>query len=217
MLSARTTVEGPVAALVVAALCGAAGCPPTPSSPSPHDPPPEPPPGTLVEPGAFRPTITGPSGRLYLTFEDALSDTFELVRMELALDDEYILVCGDDARLLDVDEPYLVFHGDVAAGTHTLRVALEYRGHGHGVFSYLEGYRFRVRAVHGFGVTEHAFVALHAAAIEQGGPEVPLEDRPHVVFRDRSADPVAGTTSPGCPWGEVRQQPETAGPEPEGE
>jgi hypothetical protein len=177
------------------------GCPTrSPTARGSHAPPP--PPGTSIEFGAFRPLVTGPSGRLYLTFQDALSPTFRLVRIRFALDDAHVLLCGDGERSLDATEPILVYDGTFAAGNHALDVELSYRGVGHGVFAYLEGYTFRVHSSHDFDLPAAAFVALHARAFEHGDVATPLEERPQIAFEDRSTDPPAATPRPGCPWEE---------------
>ncbi|MBI5486810.1 MAG: hypothetical protein HY905_05730 [Deltaproteobacteria bacterium] len=180
-------------------LLGGAGCPTRPlTSMGGHEPPP--PPAGMIEPGSFRPIVTEPSGRLYLTFQDELSETFRLVRMEFALDGEYAMVCGDNERTLDAREPVLVYDGRLRAGSHAVNVVLQYGGVGHGIFSYLSGYTFTVRASHDFELPAASFVALHARAYENGDVTTPIEDRPHVAFEDRSTDPPRVTPRAGCPW-----------------
>jgi hypothetical protein len=199
-VAARNPPRSNLAALALLTVL-IAGCPPrSPSSGGSQTPPL--PPGGSVEPGAFRPIVLEPSGRLYLTFQDTLSTTFRLVRIQFALNDEYVLVCGDGERSLDAAEPILVYDGRFGAGSHTADVELTYRGVGHGVFSYLEGYTFRVRASHELELPAAAFVALHVRSFEHGSPETPIEDRPQISFEDRSADPPRVEPRAGCPWGE---------------
>ena len=124
------------------------------------------------------------------------------MRIQFTLDDDYVLYCGDNERSLDAARPILVYDGRFAAGSHTVGVELSYRGVGHGVFSYLEGYTFRVRTSHELELPEAAFVALHARAFERGDAETPLEDRPQISFEDRSADPPRVEPRAGCPWAE---------------
>ena len=77
----------------------AAGCPSrSPTSPGAHEPGP-PPDGTLA-PGSFRPVVVEPSGRLYLTFADELSSGFRLVNLRFALDDDWIVACGEPVVVL---------------------------------------------------------------------------------------------------------------------
>ena len=67
-------------------------------------------------------------------------------------------------------------------GDHSLTTNLEYRGHGYGIFSYLKGYRFRVRSSHTFSAPEGRRVSVRVVAYEKGGPTAPLEERPAVRY-----------------------------------
>jgi hypothetical protein len=187
--------------LAAAVLFAAAGCPSRVSSSSQVQLPP--PPAGPIEPGSVHPLVTAPAGRFYLTFSDGLSDSFLLAHAAIVLDGRYLLYCDqpeDQRRSLDLDDLFLVYDGALSAGNHSLSVDLVYRGNGSGVFSYLQGYTFHVRSSHVFELPESSFVALHVAAIERGGPETALEDRPSIAFEDRSADPVSVTAYRGCPW-----------------
>ena len=62
---------------------------------------------------------------------------------------------------------------------------LEYRGHGYGIFSYLKGYRFKVRSSHTYTAAEGKLIHLRVVAYEKGGPTTPLEDRPDVRYVER--------------------------------
>lgn len=142
----------------------------------------------------------GVAGRLLVTFEDGLSSTFLLVRAEIALDGVPLWTCHDPERSLDAREPVLVHDGPVTTGGHRLTVSLEYRGRGLGVFSYLEGYTFRVAAEHAFGIPTTGTLALRVAAWEQGDPTTPLEERPQVRFEEQPFLLWAVQSRVGCPW-----------------
>jgi len=142
-------------------------------------------------------------GRLLVTFEDGLSSTFLLVRAEVALDGVPLWTCHDPQRSLDAREPVLVHDGPVTGGGHRLTVSLEYRGRGHGVFSYLEGYTFRVASEHEFGIPTTGTLALRVAAWERGDPATPLEERPQVRFEEQPFLLWAVQSRVGCPWAET--------------
>jgi hypothetical protein len=78
-----------------------------------------------------------------------------------------------------------VYNGSIVPGEHTLTVNLEYRGHGYGVFSYLKGYRFKVRSNYTFAVPEGRVSTVHVVGYEKGGPSTPLEERPAVRYIER--------------------------------
>jgi len=171
-----------------------------------HSPPPSPPPGPIVgappgsEPVVVRPVVTGPAGRLLLTFEDQLSSSFRLDVLTFAIDGQTVQQCADGERVIDANAPLVVFDGDLSAGQHELEAKLEYRGHGEGIFSYLSGYTFQVRGTHAFALQEAQFLALHAVAYERRDITTPIEDRPQLRFEDRSTNPIHATGSGGCPW-----------------
>ena len=68
---------------------------------------------------------------------------------------------------------------------------LEYRGNGYGIFSYLKGYRFKVRSSYSFTAPEGRMVALRVIAYEKGGPTAPLEERPAIRYLERVQDRAA--------------------------
>ncbi len=152
--------------------------------------------------GLQRPVVVGPAGRVLVTFEDKLSTSFRLQTVLFGVDADPLLICRGGGRTLDAAAPIVVYDGDLSAGSHELRVELEYRGDGAGIFSYLQGYRFEVRGAHAFELQDAQFLSLHVTAWEQGSAETALEDRPQLRFEDRSTQPVHGVILEGCPWAE---------------
>lgn len=149
----------------------------------------------------------GLAGRLIVTFEDGLSTSFQLVEAELALDGRPLWTCRDPERALDAREPVLVHDGPVAGGPHRLMVSLAYRGQGHGVFSYLAGYTFRVESAHEVAIPTTGTLAVRVAAYEQGEATTPLEDRPQVRFEEQPFLVWAVQSRVGCPWAEREAAP----------
>ncbi|MEZ4337585.1 MAG: hypothetical protein R3B82_13280 [Sandaracinaceae bacterium] len=62
---------------------------------------------------------------------------------------------------------------------------LEYRGHRCRIFSYLKGYRFRVRSNYSFSAPEGKAITIRVVGYEKGGPTAPLEERPAVATSER--------------------------------
>ncbi|MCX7808083.1 MAG: dihydrolipoamide acetyltransferase, partial [Deltaproteobacteria bacterium] len=91
----------------------------------------------------------------------------------------------DEEGPLGDQAEFEVYNGSIVPGDHNLTVNLEYRGHGYGIFSYLKGYRFRVRSSYTFNVPEGKSVTLRVVAYEKGGPTAPLEERPAVRYLER--------------------------------
>jgi hypothetical protein len=137
-------------------------------------------------PLAFEPEVGCHAGGRFnteLVHEDRMSAGFVLDDASYALDRS--VIARFDAPPNDVpgEKDIAIARAHVSPGAHTLSVLLHYRGHGVGVFSYLSGYRFEVRSSHAF---THAGGALRlvVSAHEQGAPTTPLEERPHVSFRE---------------------------------
>ncbi|MCA9583231.1 MAG: dihydrolipoamide acetyltransferase, partial [Myxococcales bacterium] len=84
-------------------------------------------------------------------------------------------------------EQFDVYNGSIVPGEHTLTVNLEYRGHGHGVFTYLKGYRFKVRSNYSFNAPEGRSVTVKVVGYEKGGPTAPLEERPAIRYIEHIA------------------------------
>jgi len=76
-------------------------------------------------------------------------------------------------------------------------VQLVYRGHGFGLFSYLEGYRFKVQSSHTFNAEPGKALTIRVVGFEKGGMTAELKDRPAVrydvdVQREEPSKPAEG-------------------------
>ncbi len=136
-----------------------------------------------------------------ISHENRMSSTFRLVKVVYLLDGAPIFNKADAAGVLGEQTEFDVYNGSIVPGEHTLTVNLEYRGHGSGIFRYLEGFVFRVRSSHTFTAPEGRQVALKVVGFEQGGPTEPLHLRPAVRFNERlgavgGEQPGDATTAP---------------------
>jgi hypothetical protein len=104
--------------------------------------------------------------------ENRMSSSYRLVRAVYALDGAPIFNRADEEGLSD-NEEFQVYNGSIVPGEHTLTVNLEYRGHGYGIFSYLKGYRFKVRSNYSFTAPEGRGITVRVVGFEKGGPPRP--------------------------------------------
>lgn len=105
-----------------------------------------------------------------------MSNSFRLIGATLTLDDKKIY-----ERQGELGQPeFVVYDGVIEAGEHDLHVALTFRGDGHGVFSYLKGYRFVAKTKERFEVDGDQLATVSVTAHERGGPTTPLEERPAI-------------------------------------
>lgn len=146
-----------------------------------------------------------------IVHRNEMGSSFKLVRAVFALDGAPVFSrASEDGEGLNDSDEIELFNGSIVPGEHTLSVNLEYRGHGYGIFSYLKGYRFKVRSSHAFTAAEGKLIQLRVVAYEKGGPTTPLEDRPDVRYVER----IDSITSAGTGGGGSDQP---AGPAGEGE
>jgi hypothetical protein len=99
-----------------------------------------------------------------IVHENKMSGSYKLVKAVYALDGAPIFNRADEEGGLSDKDQFDVYNGSIVPGEHTLTVTLEYRGHGYGVFSYLKGYRFKVRSSYSFTAPEGKAVDLHVVA-----------------------------------------------------
>ncbi len=120
--------------------------------------------------------------------ENRMSSSYRLVKAVYALDGAPIFNKADEEGSLSEQERFQVYNGSIVPGEHTLTVNLEYRGHGYGIFSYLKGYRFKVRSNYSFTAPEGRAITVRVVGYEKGGPTAPLEDRPAIRYVERVTD-----------------------------
>ncbi|MBX3249908.1 MAG: hypothetical protein KF901_22210 [Myxococcales bacterium] len=127
-----------------------------------------------------------------IVHENRMSSSYKLVKAVYALDGAPIFNRADeDGDTLGGREEFQIYNGSIVPGEHTLTVNLEYRGHGYGIFSYLKGYRFKVRSNYNFTAPEGRAVTVRVVAYEKGGPTAPLEERPAIRYVERVQDRAA--------------------------
>lgn len=137
--------------------------------------------------------------QLQIMHENQMSASYRLVKVLYLLDGASIFSRADPegtGTLGDMEE-FEVFRGAIVPGEHTLTVNLEYRGHGYGVFSYLKGYRFKVRSNYTFTAPEGRGVVLRSIGLERGGATAPLEERPAIRYVERVVDSIGEGTEQG--------------------
>ena len=138
-------------------------------------------------------TIAG--AQATLVHENRMSSSYKLVKAVYALDGAPIFNKADENGELGERESFDVYNGAIVPGEHILTVNLEYRGHGYGIFSYLQGYRFKVRSNYSFTAPEGRGVTIRVVGYEKGGPTAPLEERPAIRYIERVATRGSGTAA----------------------
>lgn len=110
-------------------------------------------------------TIAG--ARATITHKNEVGSAFRLVSVIYYLDDAPVF------RKIDVPEELkkqeiVVFDGSVVPGPHHISVFYVFTGKGYGLFSYMKGYTFKMKAGHSFHVEEGNLVEVVIAPKDKG-------------------------------------------------
>ncbi|MBN1946288.1 MAG: hypothetical protein JW797_11480 [Bradymonadales bacterium] len=134
----------------------------------------------LLREQVLRTTISG--SQAVITHVNDMGITFTLERVVYSLDGNQLYVAVDSRGDLADRGEIEVYGGAVLPGPHNLSVEMMFVGNGFGLFSYLEGYRFRLRSSYAFNAEDGRIVSLRVIAYEQGGINQPIEERPDIRY-----------------------------------
>jgi len=143
--------------------------------------------------------------RAVLFHRNEMGDSFVLESVAYALDGAPIYTRTDEtSEELSKHKELEIFSGRIVPGQHQVAVRLVYRGHGYGVFSYLEGYRFKVQSSYTFNAEPGKVTTVRVVGFEKGGLTTDLQDRPAVRYdiessRDSGKQQPASNAAPPPP------------------
>ncbi len=153
--------------------------------------------------------LSGGTGgaRAEITFINDMSSAFRMTQALFVLDGAVQYNKQDETGVLAGQKEIPIFSGSIPPGDHTLQVLVKLRGHGYGVFSYLQGYRFEIRSSHSFTVTEGKTIELKAISFEKGDVTTPIEQRPAVRYHKN----VKSGLQPGSATPQTEAKPAVSG------
>lgn len=99
--------------------------------------------------------------------QNEIGGAFKLVSAIYYLDDTPVFKRINNPEAF-ADKDITIFDESVLPGPHHISVYLEYEGAGYGVFSYMEGYKFKIRAGHSFNIEEGKVVSLKVIPQDRG-------------------------------------------------
>lgn len=139
-----------------------------------------------------------------LVHSNEMGDSFVLESVAYALDGAPLYARMDETEELSKRKEFEIFNGRIVPGQHQVAVRFVYRGHGFGVFSYLEGYRFKVQSSYTFNAEPGKVTTVRVVGFEKGGVTTDLQDRPAVRYdiessRDAVKPPPAPDAAPPPP------------------
>jgi hypothetical protein len=135
-----------------------------------------------------------------LVHRNEMGSSFYLESVTYALDGAPIYTKVDVDGDLEKREEFEIFNGRVVPGNHQITVQMVYRGHGYGLFSYLEGYRFKVQSSYTFDAEPGKVAVIKVVGFEKGGLTAELKDRPAVrydVKKEEEGSRRGATAAPG--------------------
>jgi hypothetical protein len=145
--------------------------------------------------------------RAVIFHRNEMGSSFLLESVSYSLDGAPIFTQLDVEGDLDRREEFEIFNGRIVPGQHQIAVRLIFRGHGFGVFSYLEGYKFKVQSSYTFNAEPGKVTQVKAVAFEKGGLTADLKDRPAVRFDIQVNKDLGGRQSASSQTGEAGKKP----------
>jgi hypothetical protein len=67
-------------------------------------------------------------------------------------------------------------------GNHNISVQMLFQGQGYGFFSYVKGYKFKVKSSYTFTAEEGKVITVKIVGFERGGITTSLEERPAIRY-----------------------------------
>ena len=113
--------------------------------------------------------------------------TFVLESVAYALDGAPLYTKVDTQGDLDKRQEFEIFNGRIVPGNHQIAVRMVYRGSGFGIFSYLEGYKFKLQNTQTFNAEASKITTVKVVGYEKGGITSDIKDRPGIRFDISSA------------------------------
>src|SRR5882757_4971904 len=123
------------------------------------------------------------ASRALIRHKNEMGSSYRLIQAVYALDGVQIFSKADESGRLSEMSEFDVYNGAIQPGSHTLSVVMLYQGNGFGVFSYLKGYKFKVRSSYNFVAGEAKTTGITVVGYEKGNLTTDMNDRPQVDFR----------------------------------
>lgn len=125
--------------------------------------------------------------RAVIFHRNEMGAQFVLESVAYALDGAPIFTKVDAAGDLDKREEFEIFNGRIVPGNHQIAVRMVYRGHGYGIFSYLEGYKFKLQSNQTFNAEAGKATTVKVVGFEKGGITADIKEKPSIRYDISSA------------------------------
>jgi hypothetical protein len=152
--------------------------------------------------------------RAVIFHRNEMSSQFVLESVAYALDGAPIYTKVDENGDLDKREEFELFNGRIVPGNHQIAVRMVYRGHGYGIFSYLEGYKFKLQSNQTFNAEAGKVTTVKVVGFEKGGITADIKEKPSIRYdigsaKDSAVKSAAEVTAPAAAQPPALPAPET--------
>lgn len=137
--------------------------------------------------------------KLALWHRNELGSSYVLVSAAYTLDGAPLYTKVDETGDLNEREEFVVFDQRIVPGQHQMAVRYELRGHGYGVFSYLEGLRLKLTASYAFNVEPGKITKVTSVVKEKEGITLEFKDKPDIQFEMNVQKEVARPEEEAAP------------------
>ncbi len=120
--------------------------------------------------------------RAIIFHRNEMGSQFVLESVAYALDGAPIFTKVDTNGDLDKREEFEIFNGRIVPGNHQIVVRMVYRGSGYGIFSYLEGYKFKLASNQTFTAEGGKVTTVKVVGYEKGGITADIKDKPGIRY-----------------------------------
>ncbi len=120
--------------------------------------------------------------RAVLVHRNEMGGSYVLESFSYALDGAPIKTEVDDTGALSKREEIELFNGRILPGNHQIAVRMVYRGSGSGIFTYLDGYKFKLQATQTFNAEPGKVTTVKIVGFEKGGITTDVKDRPAIRY-----------------------------------
>lgn len=128
---------------------------------------------------------TTAASELVIIQDNRMGSSFRLLAYRYLLDGKQLEAKADLTGKASEKGTKSIYAGPAVDGVHILTVEFVFRGHGFGVFSYLRGYRYRIRSSYRFKVTVGSGTTIRVIPFERGSGITPLKQRLSVKYEKR--------------------------------
>ncbi len=125
--------------------------------------------------------------RAVIVHKNDMGPQFILESVAYALDGAPIFTRVDATGDLDKKDEFEIFNGRIVPGNHQIAVRMVYRGHGFGIFSYMEGYKFKLQSNQTFNAEAGKITTVKVSGYEKGGITADIKDKPSIGFEVTAA------------------------------